>query len=183
MNIQTLPTKILTALKKILNHLNKRTHASNSVITKRKFFSVALAAVTLILLSGFISAQVMSAIQTSNTISSMGTLNLSAGIGVYEDSSFSNAMTAINWGTLEPGSAQTHSVYIRNEGGLDLTLSMSTSNWSPSSASNYLTLTWNYDGQPVNASEYVSVSLTLTVSPDAAGITSFSFEVNIVGTG
>ena len=183
MAFQALLIKILKRVKSILNQLNRTTYASNSGVNKRKFFKVALAIVALILLSGFMLAQVMSAIQTSNTISNKGTLKLSLDLGVYGDTSFASALTAIDWGTLEPGSTKTYSVYIRNEGGLALTLSMSTANWSPSTASSYLSLTWNYGGQTVNADEYVRVTFTLTVSPDVSGINSFSFDINIVGTG
>jgi hypothetical protein len=62
-------------------------------------------------------------------------------------------------------------------------LSISTSNWSPSTASNYITLNWNYNGQTVNPNEYVSVTFTLTVSNSIAGVSSFSFDISLVGSG
>jgi hypothetical protein len=182
-DIPALPRKIIKTLKKIYDNLSKRAYSFNLDFTKRKFFNVTLAVVALILLSGLMLAQVMSAIQTSSTISNTGTLRLSADIGVYRDSSFTNAVTAINWGTLQPGDSNTYSVYVRNEGGLALTLSMSTSNWSPPSASNYLTLTWNYNGQTVNANEYVRITFTLSVSDSITGISDFSFDINVVGSG
>jgi hypothetical protein len=128
-------------------------------------------------------SQVISAIQLSSTISNVGTLKLSAGMGLYWDSGFTNAVTALNWESMSPGTTKSYSIYIRNEGSLPLTLSMSTANWSPSSASNYLTLTWNYNGQTVNANDYVQVTFTLAVSSGVTGISSFSFDINLVGNG
>jgi hypothetical protein len=139
--------------------------------------------VALILLSAFMISQVISAIQLSSTISNVGTLKLSAGMGLYWDSGFTNAVTALNWESMSPGTTKSYSIYIRNEGSLPLTLSMSTANWSPSSASNYLTLTWNYNGQTVNANDYVQVTFTLAVSSGVTGISSFSFDINLVGNG
>jgi len=180
---QALPSKIRTLLKKVSYYLNKRAGTSNSDLTKRKFVKATIAVVALILLSGFMLAQVMSAIQISRTISNVGTLKLSVDIGVYWDASFTNRTTAINWGTLDPGTTKSFSIYIRNEGNSALTLSMSTSNWSPSTASNYITLNWNYNGQTVNPNGYVGVTFTLTVSNSIAGVSSFSFDISLVGSG
>jgi hypothetical protein len=168
-------------LKRIIGYLNKSVYASNSDFKKRKFFNVTIAMVTL-LLSGFMLAQVMSAIQICSTISNVGTLKLSIGVGVYWDASSANKITAIDWGSLEPGATKSYSVYIRNEGSYALTLSMSTTHWSPSTASNYLTLTWNYNGQTINAGEAVTVTLTLTVSESITDISGFSFYINLVGS-
>jgi hypothetical protein len=69
-------------------------------------------------------------------------------------------------------------MYIRNEGITALTLTMSTSNWNPSSSPNYMTLTWSYvNGQTINAGEAAEVTLTLTVSPSITGIIKFNFDV------
>jgi hypothetical protein len=178
-----LPRKVRKMLKEVYHYLNKRAGTSNSAaFTKRKFFYATVSAIALILLSGLMLSQVMSAIQISSTIPNVGTLKLNADIGVYWDANFTNRTTAINWGRLDPSIAKSFSVYIRNEGSYALTLSMSASNWSPSTASNYLTINWNYNGQTVNPNEYVGVTLTLTVSGDITGISNFSFDINLVGT-
>jgi hypothetical protein len=93
-------------LKEIYEHLNSKAYASHSGFTKRKVLNVTIATVALILLSGFMLTQVMSAIQLSSTISNVGTLKLSASMGVYRDTSFTNTMSAIDWGTLEPGTTK-----------------------------------------------------------------------------
>jgi uncharacterized membrane protein len=179
---QNLPRKILEVLKKSYGRLNKRAFASNSQYAKRSFIKATIAVVTVICLSGFLLTQVMSAIQITRTISNVGTLQLSADIGVYWDARFTNRTTAIDWGTLNSDTAKSFSIYIRNEGNAALTLSMSASSWSPSTASNYMTLNWNYNGQAVNPNEYIRVTFTLTVSDSIAGVSAFNFDITIMGS-
>jgi hypothetical protein len=180
---QALPKKIIEMLEKVYRYLNRRAYTSNAKLSKRRFINATIAVVALILLSGFMLSQVMSAIQVNKTISNVGTLKLSVDVGVYWDASFTNRTTTINWGTLNPGTTKSYSLYIRNEGNTDLTLSMSTTNWSPSPASSYVTLNWNYNGQTVNPNGYVGVTFTLTVSNNIAGVSSFSFDISLVGSG
>jgi hypothetical protein len=138
--------------------------------------------ILLAFLSGFVVSIVISATQTSTTLSSVGTLK-AVGVGVYWDSSFTNKTTAINWGTLDPGTQKSFTMYIRNEGNSAITLSQSTANWNPSGSSNYLTLTWNYNGQTINAGANIQVTLTLTVSASITGVNNFNFDIIIVGSG
>lgn len=183
MNYLALPRKIIKALKKSYGYLSAIGYAINSNGAKRKFFKTTLAVVVIVLVSGFMLYQAMSVIQMSSTISTVGTLILNPDMGVYQDASFSSKVTSLDWGSLEPGATKSYSVYIRNEGGSAVTLSMSTANWSPSSASNYLVLTWNSDGRTVNAGEAVRATFTLTVSDSVSGISSFGFDINLVGSG
>ena len=134
------------------------------------------------ILSGLIIVTVRSPYETSSTISSVGTLK-AIGIGVYWNESLASRVNVIDWGVLEPSAKKSFTVYIRNEGNFPLTLSMSTSNWNPASASSYLTLTWSYTGQTINAGTTVKVTLTLAVSESITGINNFNFDINAVGSG
>jgi len=126
-------------------------------------------------------SQAFPAAQTSKTLSSTGTIE-TIGVGVYTDIQCSSPLTSIAWGTLEPGENQTVICYIRNEGDLPSTLSMYTSNWNPSSAENYLTLSWNYNGGYINPDNSVQVTFTLSVDESIEGVTSFAFDITIVGS-
>jgi len=150
---------------------------------KSKEFIVAGAVLSLVAYTLGLSlvGQVLSAVQTSRTVSNSGTV-IAVGVGVYQDSGCTNPLSSVDWGMLEPGSSKDETCYIRNEGNSVSTLSMSTSNWDPSAASNYMTLSWNYDGQSINPDEVVQVTFTLSVSASIDGITSFSFDITIVGT-
>jgi len=142
--------------------------------------AVALVIYTLALVA--LGPVVSSAITGNKTVSNSGSVK-GVGVGVYSDQSCTNAISSINWGMLDPGSNANKTVYIRNEGNTPATLSMSTSNWNPTNASSYLTLSWNYGGQTLSANQVVQVKLTLSVSASIKGITNFSFDITITATG
>ena len=56
-------------------------------------------------------------------------------------------------------------------------LSLQTANWNPSSAADYVSLTWNYNGQDISPGQAVAVTLSLSVSSSIQGITASSFEI------
>ena len=105
------------------------------------------------------------------------------GIGVYWDEGCIKAVSSIDWGLLEPGSVKTVTVYIRNEGNAPVVLSLQTEGWSPESASEYMALGWNYDGRQIDANSVLRVDLSLIISPNIQGITSFSVTIIISATG
>jgi len=165
----------------------KQLHGRLCIIAKRRkvvTLILAISAVILLsgILSGFIIDNVRSLYQTSNTISSIGTLK-AIGIEVYQNENLTERVTTINWGTLEPSDTKTCTIYVSNKGNFPLTLSLSSSNWNPPSASNYLTLTWSYSGQTISAGETVQVTLTLAVSPSITGLSNFGFDITAVGSG
>jgi hypothetical protein len=104
------------------------------------------------------------------------------GAEIYWDQGCTNRTLSINWGSIEPGSNQTFTVYIGNEGDSAARLSMTTSNWAPSAAMSHMTLNWNYSGQILSVSQVIPMELILAVSPNVTGITNFSFDVTIATT-
>jgi len=126
-------------------------------------------------------SQTLTAPQTSRTVSSTGSI-LTIGVGVYIDSICSTPLTSIPWGTLEPGQSQDIVCFIKNEGTSESTLSMYTSNWSPSDAEDYLNLSWDYSGVAINAGSVAQVTFTLNVDSSIEDISNFSFDITIVGT-
>jgi len=117
-------------------------------------------------------------IQSSVRIVGRGIVKV-VGVGVFWDVSCTNPVSFIDWGMVEPGSMNNVTVYVRNEGNVAANISLATENWNPSSASDYLALSWNYDGRPLNPLEVAQVTLTLAVSPSVQGIESFSFDIMI----
>jgi hypothetical protein len=88
----------------------------------------------------------------------------------------------IDWGLLSPGTAANVSFYIRNEGNLPVRLGLTAQNWSPANASSYMSLSWNSEGTVLPVGNVTLATLTLNVSSSISGITSFSFDVVIVGS-
>jgi len=129
----------------------------------------------------FLSASILAQLDSIRTISTYGTVN-AVGVEIYWDYACTGPVSSINWGELDPGSTKYVTIYVRNERTSPVILSMSTSNWNPSSASSYITLSWNYGGQSINPDEVVQVTFTLSVSASINGITSYSFDITIIGT-
>jgi len=148
--------------------------------------TVAIAAVSLVAytlaLGLFNSASSQATVQTRDTISSGGAVK-AIGVMVYSDENAANRLTSIDWGIVEPGEDKNVICYIRNEGNFAVTLSLLTENWSPPTASQYITLSWNYDGHSIGLGEIVEVTINLDVSDSVSGITDFSFDIVIVGSG
>jgi hypothetical protein len=115
-------------------------------------------------------------------LSSVGTVR-AVGVGVYWDSGCSQTVSSIDWGLADPGSVKNVTVYIRNEGNTPITLSMQTANWNPANATNYISLSWDYNGQTVDLHQVIGVTLSLSISSIIEEITTFSFDIVVVGSG
>ena len=105
------------------------------------------------------------------------------GVSVWQNFNLTQPLTQIDWGMLEPNQSKTVICYVQNEGNTPLTLSLWTENWQPTTATDYIILSWNLEGMMLNPAEVVEAQLTLTVSPDIENITNFSFDIIISGSG
>lgn len=105
------------------------------------------------------------------------------GVGVYSDSTCSNPKSSIDFGLLEPGSQKDFTFYLRNEGNTNLSLSMTSNNWDPVEAGDYLSLTWDREGQQTYPGQVVSCVLTLSVSENIHDISNYIVTITITATG
>jgi len=130
-----------------------------------------------------IAIPIVNALMTNSvTIGNTGSIK-AIGVSVYWDLACTNEVSSLDWSALEPGSAENKTIYIKNTGNAVETLSLDTENWNPANASTYITLTWNYDGLPIDPNGIVEVTMTLTISLSITGITSFSFDILIISSG
>jgi archaellum component FlaG (FlaF/FlaG flagellin family) len=132
---------------------------------------------------GFVGLMVsaLGSLVATRTISNSGSVT-AVGVGVYSDSTCTTVLSAISWGTVNPGGVENYTMYVKNTGNVPVTLSMAVSNWNPSTASNYITLTWNKDKYLLPSGQVVQAVLTLSVSSSVSGVTSFGFNITITGT-
>jgi hypothetical protein len=105
-----------------------------------------------------------------------------ANIGIYTDSSCTQNATSIDWGTITAGDYVTRTLYIKNLGNAQVTLSLSTTNWTPTTANGPITLTWNRENTALAINKVTTATLTLNISSIVNGITTFEFEIVISGT-
>lgn len=106
------------------------------------------------------------------------------GVKVYAGPDLTTEVSAIDWGTLEPGGGVEAYVWVKSLSNSPANLTIYTENWIPPEAESFLTLSWNivtpYLIQP---DEVVAVTLTLTVSGDIVGIDTFTFDIVIIASG
>ena len=135
------------------------------------------------------SASTGSSSSTSSSRVSISSIEISpseslVGLKVCSDSACTIPIKNFNWGAISPGRTATTTVYIKNtEDSNSLTLSIQASNWNPTSASQYLTLSWDKQGTVLAPGQSTEATITLTVSSSITGITSFNVQISISGTG
>jgi hypothetical protein len=105
-----------------------------------------------------------------------------AGIETYWNSKCTERVSSIDWGSLEPGTNKTLTLFIKNKGKNPVTLSYYSSNWNPPEITNYLSLTWDYTGHTIEFKETVQVTFTLHISENVEPTENFSFDITIICT-
>lgn len=103
-------------------------------------------------------------------------------IDVYADSGCTTALSSVVWGEITAGSSVHRTIYVKNNGDSGVVLSLQTENWSPASADDYMSLSWSYDGSTLQSGQVLEIILTLSVSADCPEMSSFSFDIVIVGS-
>lgn len=141
--------------------------------------TVVVAATVLAVMVMMVS--VLALLQSSRTIPSHGTIR-GVNVGIFQDSGCTQQLVSVDWGTLDNGTSAVHTVYVKNDGTSNMTLSLSNSTWVPSDAPDYLTLTWNRETYVLERGTSVDANLTLSVSPSFTNGTDFSVDIIITGT-
>lgn len=103
-------------------------------------------------------------------------------IDVYNDSALTQVLTSVVWGEIEAGSSDSQVIYIHNSGDDGVTLSLLTENWTPVEATNFMQLSWDYDGSVIGSGDVRQITLVLSVSSSVTGIDSFNFDIVIIGS-
>jgi hypothetical protein len=121
------------------------------------------------------------------SLPTIGTIK-TIGVEAYWDSNLENKTETIDWDTVWPGTTKNVTLYIRSVSNVKTVLHLNTSNIIPANVSEYLNLSWNYDGTPLNPAETIQVTLFLSTSGDKSftrylitnEVTDFSIDIHIV---
>jgi hypothetical protein len=114
-----------------------------------------------------------------DTISVPELVGVGNSMDVFCDVNCRNAIRSIDWGALTPGETKNVTVYVRNEGQGGIVLALNISDWTPPTASNYLSIGWNYSGGVVQSGQTVPIMLTLNVNSSVTGVTDFGVNITI----
>ena len=140
--------------------------------------------VTLALIGLALSVSTFAVITVSSNLSSSGSIVTSRGIAVFSDSACSVPQTTIDWGSATPGESVTRTVYVKNTGsGVSLTLNLAANGWSPTNANGPLVITWNKEGTVLAPGQSTAGTIMLTALSSITGISTFSVQISITGTG
>lgn len=146
----------------------------------------------LILMSLFIVLVLVFQYQAEEIIESVGRIvtrrggspsllpSFGAKIDVYTDHSKTATLSHIDWGTCNPGGTKTYDAYMFNSGNVPIVLMLSTENWNPQNASNYIHLQWNYNNETIQPNTGISITFSLTIDSNISGIDTFSFDIIII---
>ena len=135
-----------------------------------------------IVLTAILTHAAMMLTYSETRITAQGVIK-TVGVEAFWDVACTDDVTAIDWGTLEPGTQATIAFYVLNRGNAPVTLGLSAEAWSPSDAQDHLILSWDYDGRSIDPGAAIPVQLTLTVAANITGIMAFSFQIVITAQG
>ena len=128
------------------------------------------------------SAVTFAVLKVQRAIPSMG-LVVAVNVGVYSDSACTLNLTSIDWGSVYPGGSVPKTIYVKNTGNAPITLSMTTTSWNPTVAAGQINVAWDKENTVLNAGQSTSATLTLSVSQNVSGVTSFSMNIIVSGSG
>ena len=140
------------------------------------------AVIALVATASFLTVLTAGLLSVNQSVPSSGTIT-AVDVGVYSDSACTQNLTSIDWGTILPGNSVTETIYVKNTGNARIYLTMTTTNWNPSTADGPITITWNIGEDWVLGVDNVhTATLTLSVSSSISGISDFSVDIVITGT-
>lgn len=128
--------------------------------SKKTLFLILIVALASVALTTTISIMLS---KTSNfTLPSLGTVK-TIGVEVYWDQNLENKTETINWDEVWVGSSKNVTVYIRSISNYQIILNLNATDWNPADVSDYMNLSWDYNGTLLNPGETIPVMLTLSI--------------------
>jgi len=132
---------------------------------------IVFALVNVLLVAGISSVQQV-AFQSTGLVKSIN-------VGVYLDANCTIQVGGIDWGLMEPGENITREVYLRNEGNVEVVLSIWAANWSSPEVEEFMDFSSDYQDSPVGVANKIPLKLILHLSPDIKEIETFGFDIII----
>lgn len=101
-------------------------------------------------------------------------------IEVYWDAKATNTVSYVDWGAIQPGKTNNVTIFVKNKGKADITLSYITSNWENPETENQFQMFWNYTGKTLKFKEIIPIKLTLFLSENVKQVGTFQFDITII---
>ncbi len=134
-----------------------------------------------------IVSTVFGLILTAATPGVMGSPKANSGVTgdnlvIYADSKGTTYCTNIIWGNVNADSSITRTVYVKNPNNYKLTLTVSTSNWTPAESMSMISVSSDRNNYVLSPGKIVPVILTLTVGANTGNLTGFDCIIVFSGT-
>ena len=100
-------------------------------------------------------------------------------VRIYDSAATSVEVDQVDWGLCYVAQAKTKILYLKNVYTSNISLGLSTTNWVPENASDYLSINWDYMNQTIMPNEVLPLKLRLWVAANTTGITNFSCNMMI----
>lgn len=140
--------------------------------------------IALIVCGALIGSAVAVPLITSLLIHTGGNISI---IQASTDAAGTHVISTLDWGNCTPGVSTNQTLYLKNLGATTLNVSLSFTHWSPTNASNYLTITWDREGYALAGGFAIQCTLALfvnaTVTDPVLGMGTGTFNVDLVFTG
>jgi len=113
------------------------------------------------------------------------------GVESYWDPNSENKTETVEWGTLSIDSSSNVTFFIKSVSNYDTTLNINVTDWDPADISDYMNLSWDYNGTVLKPGESIKVTLTLSTSSSSASfvpyliihnIKNFAFDIHIIAS-
>jgi hypothetical protein len=123
------------------------------------------------------------------TIPTLGNIK-TIGVEAYWDPNLENKTEVLDWGILSVGLSRNVTFYVRSISNYKITLNLNVTDWMPANISDYMTLSWDYNGTHLNPGEIIPVTLTLSTSYSDSfifylidnDVQSFSLDIHIIAS-
>jgi hypothetical protein len=185
--------------------IEKKESALRKIVARLRFLKVSYKLLVLVAIVAILSvagsalvAILLSESDSEIYLPSVGTIK-TIGVETYWDQNGENKIEALTWDeikieknewdeiTMEPIST---TVYVKSVSNYRVTMNIFLTDWSPAEISDYLTISWDYEGEDMNPGEIIPVTLTLSApSSDAFidyilgnNIQSFDVSIHFVAT-
>jgi hypothetical protein len=146
---------------------------------KFKVFLIVAIIISSLLIGGILT-HAFGTLQSSQQVSNSGVM-ASTGLGVYSNSAATKNCTTIDWGITYPGSTVARYGYLKNLGNIPMNVSLVASAFAPPEAAQYLSVSWDAQYKIIQPNDILPMTLTLAVSPNSGSLSSFSFNIQVIG--
>lgn len=121
------------------------------------------------------------AVSTQISFPNDGNVVVTVELTAFMDEELTIEVTELNWVDIEPASTIDKVIYLNSTSNVPVNITMTTTDWTwnPPEAAGHVTLTWDREGETIDAGEMLAATLTLTVDTIIQTSFDFGFTVNI----